>query len=239
MRLRLFVILSLSSALCLASPFDGFPCDQIIDKNVFSVCYSYDAKAPLSVAYTLDGALVYAGNIEKRPSFYSEKNIPVRYRSKSQDFTRSGYDRGHLAPDASFDWSEGTLRKTYTMANVVPMVPVVNQKTWLKAEKLERSAAHKHGTVDVINGVIYSRDGAVGPVDDDILRIGKNGVAVPYAFWKKISSPAEGWERCFLYTNEQVDPRDDRLRDHEVPCEYVTPGGSRPHSSSPAKRGEP
>ena len=33
-------------------------CDQIIDKQVFTICYDYNAKGAKYVAYTLDGKLV-------------------------------------------------------------------------------------------------------------------------------------------------------------------------------------
>jgi endonuclease G len=41
------------------------------------------------------------------------------------------------------------------MANIIPKVPNVNRRTWIKAEKIERSIASKLGEVSIINGVIY------------------------------------------------------------------------------------
>ena len=131
-------------------------CNQIVDKQVYTICYDYKAKGAKYVAYTLDGSKVNAVNIKKRFSFYSEKILPKQYRSRSKDYSHSGYDRGHLANDASFDWSKKSVRKTYSMANIVPQAPNVNRRTWIKAEKLERKVASKLGTANVINGVIYS-----------------------------------------------------------------------------------
>jgi len=108
------------------------------------------------VSYTLDDKLVNKINIKKRPSFYTEKNLKKRYRSHTRDYTHSGYDRGHLANDASFDYDKKIVRKTYTMANIIPQAPQVNRKTWIKAEKLERSVALRLGSVNVLNGVMYS-----------------------------------------------------------------------------------
>jgi len=73
-------------------------CDQIIDKQVFTICYDYQMKGAKYVAYTLDGSLVNKTNIKKRTSFYTEKNLPNKYRSHNKDYTHSGYDRGHLVP---------------------------------------------------------------------------------------------------------------------------------------------
>lgn len=55
-------------------------CDQIIDKQVFKICYSYKYKGALAVWYELDENLINKNNIEKRPEFYSEKNIPTLNR---------------------------------------------------------------------------------------------------------------------------------------------------------------
>ena len=188
-------------------------CSQIIDKSVFTICYDYKLKGAKYVAYTLDGSLVNSSNIKKRPRFYTEKNLPKQYRSTSKDYVNSGYDRGHLANDADFDYNEKTLRKTYTMANIIPQAPKVNRKTWIKAEKYERTVALELGSVTVINGVVYSSNPK---------RIGKNGVAVPDAFWKIIYNDEKKFKKCFYYKNDlDVIVRQDRLKSHQVDCDQL------------------
>lgn len=188
-------------------------CSQIIDKSVFTICYDYKLKGAKYVAYTLDGSLVNSSNIKKRPRFYTEKNLPKQYRSTSKDYVNSGYDRGHLANDADFDYSEKALRKTYTMANIIPQAPKVNRKTWIKAEKYERTVALELGSVTVINGVVYSSNPK---------RIGKNGVAVPDAFWKIIYNDEKKFKKCFYYKNDlDVIVRQDRLKSHQVDCDQL------------------
>ena len=168
-------------------------CDQIIDKKVYTICYSYKYKGAKYVSYTLYGSKVNKLNIKKRPKFYSEKLIPIKYRSKSSDYKYSGYDRGHLASDASFDYDKKVLSKVYTMANIVPQAPQVNRKLWLKAEKLERYIAVKLGNVNVINGVIY---------DETSKTIGKNNIAVPSTFWKLIYNDNKGYKKYFYFQNK-------------------------------------
>ena len=181
-------------------------CDQIIDKQAFTICYDYKMKGAKYVAYTLDGNLVNKTNVKKRSSFYTEKNLPAKYRSHNKDYTHTGYDRGNLANDASFDYDAKVVRKTYTMANIIPQAPNVNRKTWIKAEKLEREIAVTLGSVCVINGVIY---------DDDPKRIGKNRIAVPDAFWKIIYNDAKGYQKGFYYENKNdIDVKKDKLKSH-------------------------
>ena len=206
----LFTFTSLLNATDLSQYINKQNCSQIIDKQVYIICYDYSLKGAKYVAYTLDGNLVNAVNIKKRSSFYTEKNLPKKYRSHTKDYTHTGYDRGHLANDASFDWSEKAVRKTYTMANIIPQAPTVNRKTWIKAEKLERQVASKLGSVSVLNGVVYS---------PNPIRIGKNQIAIPDGFWKMIYNDKNAYKKCFYYKNDlQAVAKGDKLRSHQVDC---------------------
>jgi len=187
--------------------------DQLIDKETYKVYYNNDMKGALFVTYTLNGSLVNKNNIKKRPRFYSEKNIPTKYRSKSSDYKGSGYDRGHLANDASFDHDIKALRKTYSMANIIPQSPAVNRRTWIKTEKLERKIAYSLGNVNVIIGVKYL---------DNPKRIGKNKIAVPTAFYKKIFNKDKKYEKCFYYNNSlYISSNGDKLKNHLVDCNIL------------------
>jgi len=94
----LFFLTALLQATNLSQYINKQNCSQIIDKQVFTICYDYKAKGAKYVSYTLDGTKVNAVNIKKRSKFYSEKNLPNKYRSHNKDYTHSGYDRGHLVP---------------------------------------------------------------------------------------------------------------------------------------------
>lgn len=185
-------------------------CSQIVDKQIYTVCYDYKNKGARYVSYTIDGDLVNKNNIEERFRFYSESLIPKRYGSKYADFSHSGFDRGHLMSDASADYDEKALRKTYSMVNIVPMAPLVNRKTWVKVEELERLVATKLKSVKVLNGVEYG---------DNPQRIGTNKISVPTAFWKMIYNKEATYQKCFYYKNtNDIDVSSDRLKDHEVEC---------------------
>ena len=207
----LFIILTLNLfATYLTNYINKKNCDQIIDKQVFTICYDFKMKAAKYVAYTLDGNKVNVTNIKKRPSFYTEKNLKKKYRATNKDYKGSGYDKGHLASHDSFNNKKKTLAKTYTLANIVPMSPKVNRYTWFKAEKLERKVAAGLKEVSVINGVIYSSNPK---------RIGKNRVAVPDAFWKMLYNDSKNYKKCFYYENDlSAKAKGDKLKSHLVDC---------------------
>jgi endonuclease G len=195
--------------------FNKKQCDQIINKDYYQICYNYKAKGANFVYYVLDGAKVNKENIKDRPRFYDELELPKKYRTKHSDYTKNQYkmDRGHLANDASFDWSDKSVKSTYSMANVIPQYKNINRYTWIKAEKLERLVASKLGKVSVLNGVIYSNKPKT---------IGRNKVAVPKAFWKMIFNKEKNYERCFYYENIiGLKTKGDKLRDHEVECKNL------------------
>jgi endonuclease G len=204
----------LTTSTILASSINGYlnkkDCDQVIDKKFFKICYSYEHKGALAVSYTLDGKLVHKGNIKKRPRFYPESKIPTKYRVKHSDYTRTGFDRGHLANDASFDWSIDSQKATYTMANISPQYPKLNRKTWIKAEKYEREIAVKLGKVEVINLVKY-------PTRPQ--KIGRAKLSVPSTYYKILFNDRKNFVKCFEYENiKNINVKADRLKEHEVDC---------------------
>jgi len=172
--LALISIIAITNTALASGIINHDNCDQVIDKVFYKICYSYKYKGALFVEYDLDKK-VNDVNIKKRPRFYIEKRIPKKYRTKYSDYTKNEWhaDRGHLAPDASFDWSQKSLDSVYSMANIIPQYNKINRKTWLKAEKYERLVAARSGKAHVLNGVIYGD-----------LKMAKSGIGYPEAFYK-------------------------------------------------------
>ena len=196
-------------------------CDQVLEKefstgSLLSICYDYGYKSAKYVAYTLDGTLINSVNLEERPRFYTEREIPKEYQVLYSDYTRSGYDRGHLAPDADFDYSEEDLRVVYSLANIIPQDPNVNRYFWRKAEYQERLVASSLGELSVINGVVF---------DENPNYIGANRIAVSKAFWKILYNDEKEFRQCYYYDNFVLGDADlDTLAKHKVDCDSLIIG---------------
>jgi endonuclease G len=185
-------------------------CNQILDKEFLTICYDYNLKVAKSVAYTLYGDLVNELNIQERPSFYVEREIESEYRAETTDYTNTGYDRGHLAPDASFDWSQESLDSTYSLANIIPQVPVVNRQMWLKVENYARDKAVELFELNIVNVVRYSNTPQ---------RIGENNISVSIGYYKILFNSEEEYEECFYYANDvNASSENDQLENHLVDC---------------------
>ena len=192
---------------------DKSKCDQIIDQQLYQICYSYKYKGALSGWVKLDGNLIGKDNIKKRPRFYNEDSIPMKFRTKYKDYTGYGEDwnRGHfIVADADFDYDEKALNKAYTMANIIPQSAVVNQKTWTKVERYGRVLAQKLGYINSISIAKYENQNQ---------KIG-NDIVIPTKLYRIYFNNDAKFEKCFEYDNKlDVDYKSDKLKNHEIDCD--------------------
>lgn len=172
-------------------------CDQILSNNgYFTTCYNYNYKGLVYGYSKLNGEKVNEGNLKERPKFYSDLNIPMQYRTSTNDYTRSGHDRGHtIASDASFDYSLKSQDATYSMSNITPQKPNTNRKSYVGVEKYERLIASKLGSVEVLTIVDYPKNPE---------RMSHNQIAIPSGYGKVYWNEKEKFQRCFYIPNDDV-----------------------------------
>lgn len=187
-------------------PF-GVNCGAAADSHEFALVqedyvtwYDGDLYAPLWVAYGLRGdALtlgpgVYARRIE---AFRPDPRLPQAEAVTHQEYTNSGFSRGHMAPNADFIFGLGAMLNTYVMTNMCPQYQGFNGGIWSQLEGRARHWARERGVVYVTTGAIFDADGD-GRRDPDAAcwRTGRLGrIAVPTHFYKLILAQGPGgWE---------------------------------------------
>lgn len=192
---------------------DKSQCDQIIDKGIYSVCYSYKHKSALSGWTKINGKLAIKDGIKERPKFYEEEQIPKNYRAKYSDYTGYGmrWNKGHfIVSDAEADYSYDSLITTYSMVNIIPQSALVNQKTWIKAERYGRLVASKLDELTSISIAKYKNSDSF------------NGISIPSDLYRVYFNNEKNFQRCFHYENVlEVDVKNDDLRNHEVDCDTL------------------
>jgi endonuclease G, mitochondrial len=210
-----FILLSFLNAAEISDFIDKSKCDQVIDKQLYEICYSYKYKGALSGWVKLDGNLVGKKDIKERPRFYSEDTISMKYRTKYSDYTgyATDWNRGHfIVSDADFDYDEKALNKTYSMANIIPQSAIVNQKTWTKVERYGRMVSQKLGYVNSISIAKYDN------LKDKI----NNNIVIPTKLYRIYYNNEARFEKCFEYENKlDIDYKNDKLRDHEINCKIL------------------
>lgn len=95
-------------------------------------------------------------------------------RAELNDYKKSGYDRGHLAPAADMAWSAKAMSESFLLTNMSPQLPSLNRGEWKRLEEYVRDLASDFDTVAIVTGPLFT---------DEKKIIGK-GVRIPTAFYK-------------------------------------------------------
>ena len=141
-----------------------------------------------------------------RFSFHEDKQLPACVRSILNDYRKSGFDRGHLAPAADHKDSEKSMKDTFLLSNISPQDPNLNRVYWAKLEKYVRELVYKHGKVTVVTGPLFlpkTRKDGKKFVSYQV--IGNNNVAVPTHYFKIIR--AKSLEEAYIMPNRFVEGR--------------------------------
>lgn len=165
---------------------------QLKEYTGFRLSFNAHNKTPNWVAWELLGSET-SGESSRSNKFWTDSEI--LNCSENADYSRSGYDRGHICPAADQKWSQQAMDDCFVMANMCPQDHALNSGAWNTLENKERSWALRDSSILIVAGPIYS--------DTDNATIGKNKVRVPGAFFKCIVAPYIDEPRgiAFVYPN--------------------------------------
>ncbi|XP_066528515.1 endonuclease domain-containing 1 protein-like [Hoplias malabaricus] len=109
---------------------------------------------------------------EMREGYWLEKDYPGVYQGDKQalneDYTFSGFDRGHLNPNGFH--AVPSRNATFTLTNVVPQNPKLNQNAWANHEsKLAKLFKSQCDKAYVLVGAIPSSDNWI--IKNDVRRV--------------------------------------------------------------------
>ncbi len=151
---------------------------QIVNRRGYALGFSQKHKQPLWVSYTLTACEVTNTVVRRFDNF--EFDSEIRGGSATlEDYRRSGYDRGHLAPAADMKWDPQVMRESFLLSNVSPQVNSFNGGIWKKLEDWCRKLAVRRGVVHIITGPVF-------PPDEEHTAIGPSKVTVPKFFYKVV-----------------------------------------------------
>jgi endonuclease G len=73
----------------------------------------------------------WSGTAVSQDNFRPDDALPAEaYKVRPNDYTGSGYDRGHIAPSADRTCNEADNSATFLMSNMMPQVPELNRGVW-------------------------------------------------------------------------------------------------------------
>ena len=162
--------------------------------NGFAVAYSGVSRTPLwSAEYLTPQRLKQAKSISRENNFHEEDNVPERYRSKLSDYSRSGYDRGHMAPNGDMA-NRAQQLDSFSLANMVPQSPKNNQEVWRNLEEATRTLVTKQKqSAYVVTGPAF--------LSGELKQVGQ--VLVPTHVFKAVYFPQLNLAGAYFAPNDQ------------------------------------
>lgn len=125
----------------------------------YTTSYNHQYHIPNWVAYELHPSELNGIN-ERSDKFLPDPLIKPA-TCNSSDYTKSGYDRGHLAPAGDMTWSESAMKESFYMSNICPQSPPLNRGIWKDLESAIRDyVKFKQHPLFIITGPVISKNNA-------------------------------------------------------------------------------
>ena len=143
-------------------------------KPQYSLSYNRSKGTANWVAWRLDTS--WLGSAERQDDFRLDPDLPAGwYPVSSQDYTGSGYDRGHMTPSGDRTRSIADNSATFLMTNIIPQLAANNQGAWEDFESYCRTLAQQGQEIYIISGP----SGNIGT-------IAGGRVVIPQVTWKVV-----------------------------------------------------
>ena len=158
------------------SPFAYLPTStthQVIKHNYYALSYNEKYEQAEWVSYFLRSSDEGIGHF-KRTRFIDDPKV-ISASAASDNYKKSGYDRGHLCAAADMRFSKAAYDETFFTSNISPQKHNFNNGIWKKLEEKTRYWAQKHNGIYVVTGGILQKG---------LPTIGFEKVAIPNCFYK-------------------------------------------------------
>lgn len=133
-----------------------------------------------------------AYKVQKQPrySFYCDAAVHRFFRSKYANYSRTGYDRGHMSPLCNNMANQEQFYQAFLMSNYAPQARGLNigGGVWIRLERYITHLAQRSKNIYLVTGTLYMpTSGLHNEPEEDLVRykiIGRNRVGVPSHFYK-------------------------------------------------------
>ena len=185
--------------------------EQVIKHEGYTVSYNSEYRIANWVAYELTATEAKSKKTERSNKFVSDPQVKGA-TAMNEDYTRSGYDRGHLAPAGDMKWSAKAMRESFYLSNICPQKPKLNRGIWKDLEEQCRLWALDNGSLLIVTGPV---------ITGDMKRLGKNKVAIPKSFYKVLCYYSEKGYKGIGFLFENRDYKDNSLKSMVIPIDSV------------------
>lgn len=148
--------------------------NYLMVKPQYTLAYNRSTATPRWVAWRLDSSWI--GTTPRQDDYRPDPALPAGwYQVQDNDYSGSGYDRGHMCPSGDRTNSVPNNSATFLMTNFVPQLSANNQGPWEELESYCRTLAAQGNEIYIVTGPY----GSIGT-------IAQGRVTVPQYTWKVV-----------------------------------------------------
>ncbi len=161
-----------------------------INHHYYILSYNENTEQANWIYYELTSQMLN-GNIKRSNRFRNDPLVST-ISASSSDYTKSGFDRGHLCPAADMQFDSIAMNESFYMSNISPQNPGFNRGIWKSLEGKVRDWANTKEKLVIVTGPIFNE------ADQ---RIGQNKVRVPAYFYKILFAEEQNQMIAFILPN--------------------------------------
>ena len=159
--------------------------EVIIENEVFKVWYNEVFEQPMKLVYTSKNRP--KGVDRGSMNFYTEDTV---HTSDNADYKYNIYDKGHLAPAATFSDNMNNLKKTFSFLNSALQDQYLNRGEWRLLEEQERKWDDKENLTVTVE-LVFENDHKILPTGGHI-----PDIMVKHVYFET----SKNW-KCFSFPN--------------------------------------
>jgi endonuclease G len=163
--------------------------NYLMIKPEYALSYNRERGGPNWVVWHV--TISDLGKVKRKDDFRPDSSLPSGWpRVTPSDYTRSGYDKGHVCPSADRTSDPQTNSATFLMTNMIPQTGDNNRGPWKLLEDYCRNLVESGNDVFIIAGAYGEKE-----------RL-KDKVSVPTNTWKVVVVVPQGASSADEVTND-------------------------------------
>lgn len=183
----------------------------ILDHKIFKIHYDSSIRLARYVEYKLSKSDLRPTSVQRRDRFIADPKLVEEALSHvvPDEYKKTGYDKGHLAPSGDFVRTQEQNDLTFVMSNMVPQLPRLNRDSWRLLELKVRGWACGEERIKVYTGPIIGKSKKNLP----------SGLVVPEKFFKIVideTPPHKSIAFVFDQTDSKALPGDRIVAINEI-----------------------
>lgn len=156
--------------------------NYLMIKSSFALSYNNSKGCANWVSWHLANS--WKGHSKRCNCFATDKALPdYFYKVTAKDYSKTGFDRGHLCPSEDRDLNEENNAETFLMSNMIPQSPNLNRISWVSLENYCRKLLDNDFELYILAGG-YGKGGTGSKGFAEKIGLGK--ITVPSNCWKII-----------------------------------------------------